>query len=107
MLEMFDLPSNVESPMVSPALLIAHDWMRLFLPKSTDSKRVLLLVLVISTMPIFSLPRPAIKIGLAKSLQKTLLPISIVKTGWGFPGCQKCTLLSKAVDIITFCPGTM
>jgi len=81
MLEMFDLPSNVDKPIVSPALLMAHDWSKLFLPKSTDSKIVLLLVFVMSTMPIFSFPSPRSKIGLAKSLQKTLFPISMEKTG--------------------------
>ncbi len=90
--EILDLPSKVDSPMVSAALLIAHDCIRLFLPRSVDSKIVLLLALLISTIPIFSFARPVIKMGYAKSLQNTLLPISMVKTGCGFPGCQKWML---------------
>ena len=52
-LEILDLPSNVDKPIVSPALLMATDWSKLFLPKSAESRIVLLLALLISTIPIF------------------------------------------------------
>ncbi len=87
--EMFDLPSKVDSPIVSQALLIAQDCKRLFFPKSIDSRIVLLFGFVMSMIPIFSFPHPTIRIGLEKSLQNTLLPMSMVKAGAGFPGCQK------------------
>ncbi len=86
---MFDLPSNVERPIVSAVLLIAHDCKRLCFPRSTESRIVLLLGFVISMIPIFSLPNPTSKIGFEKSAQKTLLPTSMVKAGAELPGCQK------------------
>ena len=89
MFAIFDRPSNVERPIVSLFLFIAQDCIRLFFPKSDESRIVLLPALLISTIPIFSFPNPARRIGKEKSLQNTLLPMSIVKTGWGFPGCQK------------------
>lgn len=107
MFAMFDRPSNVENPIVSVFLFIAHDWSWLFLPKSCESKIVLLLALFISMIPIFSFPRPVNRIGYAKSLEKTLFPMSMVKTGWLFPGCQKWMLFSKAAEIITFWFGIM
>lgn len=86
---MLDLPSKVDNPIVSCLLLIAHDCIKLCLPRSFDYKIVLFPGLVTSIIAIISFAKPATKRGYEKSVQKTLLPKSIVNTGCEFPGCQK------------------
>jgi hypothetical protein len=67
--EILERPSKVDNPIVSCLLLIAHDCIILFLPRSLESKIVLFPGLVTSIMAIISFPKAAIKIGSEKSVQ--------------------------------------